>query len=147
FGFWQQQHQQQAAKKKGDGSTRLSKSQASASSNSVELYGIFTEDDTQFICCNIEFPSRGCFEYHEMVVHRKFCEVCHKRLDGEEMESLMNHGLLHTGVKPFQCGTCHKVIGTKAGLNFHLCRDVRCSICGVTVSFPNRHKHAKSHKE
>ncbi|CAH1778438.1 unnamed protein product [Owenia fusiformis] len=100
---------------------------------------IFTLDTSINTCCGLDFPSKACMEHHTMVVHNRFCEVCNSRIDSDK--DAANHGLLHKGVKAYQCQFCYKLLGSNSGLKTHMTPDVMCKMCNKLVSFTNRRRH------
>ncbi|CAH1778442.1 unnamed protein product, partial [Owenia fusiformis] len=104
---------------------------------------MFVQDSSEYKCCDIEFPSKACFDSHTMVVHNGYCEICKSRLDSET--DILRHGLKHKGVKPFQCKHCYRVFQSATGLQLHMTKDVLCIMCDKVVSFSHRSKHARQH--
>ncbi|CAH1776635.1 unnamed protein product [Owenia fusiformis] len=109
------------------------------------VQGKSPNEEPDSICerCHHVFPTSRCMEYHTSVVHNGFCDVCNKRIDGEPNPE--NHGLKHTGLRPFQCDLCFKLFQTDSGLKRHKSKEIRCHICNNFVSVQNKSAHMKKH--
>ncbi|CAH1777113.1 unnamed protein product, partial [Owenia fusiformis] len=104
-------------------------------------------DEETFHCptCSMAFPSQRCIDYHVIVVHNGYCDVCQGRLDNEDEAERLNHGKKHTGEKPQQCEYCLKLFSGKSTYKLHLSRDLKCLLCGKIFPRQNKTLHMKYH--
>ncbi|CAH1776348.1 unnamed protein product [Owenia fusiformis] len=96
--------------------------------------------------CYKNMFSKRCLEYHNQLVHNKYCDVCNRRLD-QLGDDPTNHGAAHTGEKSHQCRDCYKLFQSNRGLQHHLAKDLQCAVCSKIVIETNKVTHMRSHVE
>ncbi|CAH1777115.1 unnamed protein product, partial [Owenia fusiformis] len=98
-------------------------------------------DDYPCPQCSNLFPSPRCLDYHKMVVHNKFCDVCGHRIDDDL--DVTHHGQQHTGLKPYQCYICYKLFAGVSGISAHVAKDLKCLLCGRQFQRGQKNQHFK----